>query len=72
MKVTLSSKIKENIKMVHLQTEEIYFKALESLLYLPRLTCRRADGCAFRPSEIKEYIEKRVKEREAVCDRHMW
>ena len=72
LKVTLYSKIKENLKMVHLQTEEIYFKALESLLYLPRLTYRQVHGCVFRPSEIKEYIEKRIKEREAVCDKHMW
>ena len=72
LKATLYSKIKENLKMVHFQTEEIYFKALESLLYLPRLTCRRANVCAFRPSEIKEYIEKRIKEREAVCNKHMW
>ena len=72
LKATLYRAIKGNLKMVHLQTEEIYFKALESLLYLPRLTCRQAHGCVFRPSEIKEYIEKRIKEREAVCDKHMW
>ena len=72
LKETLYGKVKENLKMVHLETEEIYSKALESLLYLPRPTCRGMPGCVFRPVKIKEYIKNWMREREEICDKHMW
>lgn len=63
--------IKRNLKVWHFQTEEIYFNALEDP-HRFQLECGAAMNCVFAASEIKSFIERRIKEREAVCDKLMW
>ena len=64
--------IKVDLRAAHLQKEEIYLKALENLLHLPRPRCAKLMGCVFSPSEIRRFIEERAMEKEAVCSRCIW
>jgi len=63
--------IKGNLKVWHLQAAEIYFNALEDP-YRLRLDCSAAANCVFAASEIKSFIERRIREREMVCDKFIW
>lgn len=71
LKEEFYNEIRENLKIWHLQAEEIYFKALEDPHRL-RSECVVTKNCVFAASVIKSSIERRIKEREAVCDRLMW
>ena len=63
------NKIKENLRTPYLQTEEIYFEALEDQSQ-SREGCVSGDCMAAGP-EIKGFIRRVVAEREHVCDRLM-
>jgi len=65
------NEIKGDLKVWHFQAAEIYFNALEDPHRL-RLECGAATNCVFAASEIKSFIERRIKERETACDKFMW
>ena len=69
---TLYNNIKDNLKVVYFLAEEIYLKALEDPARLPDPGCNLAEGCAMAASRIKAYIERRVKQRDAVCLKYFW
>lgn len=62
--------IKEDLRIWHLQTDEIYLKALEN--------SRRCKSpcditrCASSATELKSFIERMMKSRESTCDKFMW
>ena len=66
----LYHKIKQNLKTTHLQTGEIYLKALEDRAQSRQPGCA-ADNCSVLGSEIKEFIERVVKRREDLYDKLM-
>ena len=66
-KARLYDKIKEDLSRPYLQAEEIYFKALEY-----RSDCQSKCSSRLGPfghSEIKNFVQGMVKERERVCDK---
>ena len=63
--------IKENLKLWHLQMEEIYDKALEDPRRL-QSQCGTVQNCVFTASKIMVFIKGRMEEREAVCDKFIW
>ena len=66
----LYNNVKSNFKVAHFQADEVYLKALEDPIRPS--TCGSGDGCMVVASRIKAFIEQRVKEREAVCEKFMW
>jgi len=60
--------IKKNLQLPYLQTEEVYLKALEHRSRSTQLGCQFPDRCPFANVVIKEFVERRIKEREKVCD----
>ena len=63
----LYDSIKEDLSRPYLQAEEIYLKALEYRSDF-QSKCSSKQG-PFGHSEIKNFIQKMIKERERVCDR---
>ena len=64
---SLYKKIKEHLRQPYVQTEEVYVKALEDLLYSREQWCY-SDVCPFKNTKIKEFIQRLIGEREKVCD----
>lgn len=63
-------KIRKDLDIPYLSTCEIYIKALEH----SSKNCDEdwGDNCALKVSQIKDFIELMVKERDTVCDKLMW
>jgi hypothetical protein len=59
--------IKKHLRRPYVQTEEVYLKALEKR---PRMesSCRE-DKCSIGHLKIKEFIQRRIEERDKICDR---
>ena len=64
----LYSKIKKNLGVAYLSTEEIYLKALEDRAVYRQMWCASAN-CSVADPKIKVWIEGGVKRRERLCDR---
>ena len=63
-------KIKKDLDTPHFPSDEIYLKALE---YSSRnCDVLWEDSCALETSEVKDFIELMVKERDTVCDKLIW
>ena len=71
LKEGLYDGIKENLMKPYLHVEEIYLKALEDRSRYAQQKCASATRCLFIHSEIRELIERMIKEREKVCDKFM-
>ena len=68
---SLYTTVKENLKKPSLQPEEVYLKALEERAPIRR-SCGNWPACLLRAGQIKAFIDRMVKEREALCDKFMW
>ena len=66
-KSTLYAKIKKDLRVSYLQTEEIYLKALEERSRSRQSGCR--GYCSIGDLEIKAFIEGAVKGREKLCNK---
>ena len=66
-KSTLYAKIKKDLRVSYLQTEEIYLKALEERSRSRQSGCR--GYCSIGDLEIKAFIEGAVKGREELCNK---
>ena len=66
-KSTLYAKIKKDLRVSYLQTEEIYLKALEERSRSRQSGCR--GNCSIGDLEIKAFIEGAVKGREELCNK---
>jgi hypothetical protein len=59
--------IKKHLRRPYVQTEEVYLKALEERPQMES-NCRH-DKCSIGNLKIKEFIQRRIEERDKICDR---
>jgi hypothetical protein len=71
-KEALYNKVKENLKIPHLQKEEIYLRALEDPIRVPQPACAGVKECVLGAVEIKAFIDRVAEEMETVSNKLMW
>jgi hypothetical protein len=71
-KEALYIKVKDNLKIPHLQKEEIYLRALEDPIRVPQPACAGVKECVLGAVEIKAFIERVTEEMETVSNKLMW
>jgi len=70
-KRALAKEIMDNLKIWHLQTEEIYLEALKNSRRLAS-ACGTGRKCVFLAENLKSFIEGMMEDRETICDKFMW
>lgn len=71
LKEGLYDGIRDNLMRPYLRVEDIYLKALEDRSRYTQQKCASATRCLCIYSEVREFIERMIKEREKVCDKFM-